>query len=631
MSGQIAITSGALVAVKNEEFIITHILDLETVLAKSVETGETARLRIENLSLPKPMTDKDEEEIREMVDYELTLITETDWEEANRRFNLIRPLLIASRRTTEMVRKVAEAAEVHIVTIYRWIAEFERTGKVSALLPTKRAGGRGQSRLQPETEEIMRTTIENFYLSKQQRSVGKTIREIERLCRNANITAPHSNTIRRRIAAISDEKKIARRIGARAARQRFSPFVDHFPGADFPLSVVQIDHTKLDIMVVDEVHRLSVGRPCLTVAIDVYSRMVLGFYVSLDPPSAMSVGLCLSHAFLPKEKWLTQIGIEKPWACWGFPGIVHADNAKEFRGDMLRRACQEYGIDLVWRPVATPHWGAHIERLMGTFAEEVHALPGTTFSNIEDRGDYDSEAQAVMTLPELEKWLATYITGVYHQKFRNALMMSPVKKFEQGILGSDTQPGIGLPPRIADEDKLRFDFMPFVDRTVQGYGVAFEEIHYYSDVLRPFINSYDPVDPRLKRRFIFRYDPRNLREIYFYHPDFKHYFAIPYRNTSRPPISIWDLKKVRRILRDKGYESVDENLIFDTYNELREQEELASKKTRSARRSTQRRAYHEQVQHPAKSYSEINSDVTNQAQAPQLPANIVPFEEIEKL
>jgi transposase InsO family protein len=60
---------------------------------------------------------------------------------------------------------------------------------------------------------------------------------------------------------------------------------------------------------------------------------------------------------LPKEAWLTHRGIAGSWPCWGFPARIHLDNAKEFHGEMLRRACEQYGIALDYRPPATPHMG----------------------------------------------------------------------------------------------------------------------------------------------------------------------------------------------------------------------------------------------------------------------------------
>ena len=121
--------------------------------------------------------------------------------------------------------------------------------------------------------------------------------------------------------------------------------------------------------------------------------------MSFDPPGAMSVGLCLAHAMLPKETWLAQHDITTPWPLWGKPAVVHADNAKEFRGRMLTRAGENLGIDLHWRPVTQPHYGGYIERLCGTLNQSIHTLPGTTFSHPRQRGAYRSEQQAAEAFP----------------------------------------------------------------------------------------------------------------------------------------------------------------------------------------------------------------------------------------
>lgn len=62
------------------------------------------------------------------------------------------------------------------------------------------------------------------------------------------------------------------------------------------LDVVQIDHTPADIVLVDHVHRLPLNRPCLTLVIGVATRVVLGACVSFEPPSVLSVALCLDHS-----------------------------------------------------------------------------------------------------------------------------------------------------------------------------------------------------------------------------------------------------------------------------------------------------------------------------------------------
>jgi len=632
VSSSLSIIPGATVVDgQGRRCLITHVLDLETVLAKDEETHETRRLLIKDLSAPADGNGVGEEaEQKSSVDAELLLVPDEDWQEAQRRFGIIRPLIASPRRTSEMVKEAAQEGGVHPVTIYRWIDLYLRSERVSALLPVKRDGGRGRSRLTPEVEKVVVATIEDFYLNKQKRSVTKTCKEIARRCKNAGLEPPHPNTVRNRIAAVADKEKTARRLGAKAARQKFAPVLSHFPGADWPLAVVQIDHTQLDIILVDDIYRRPVGRPWIAVAIDVFSRMIVGFYISFDPPDAMSVGLCVAHAVLPKEKWLAKYDITTPWPCWGVPKTIHVDNAKVFRGNMLKRACAEHGIDLDYRPVATPHFGGHIERLIGTLAKEIHDLYGTTFSNPKQRGDYDSDKQAAMTFSEFEKWLAIFIVEVYHQRVHSALGMSPVRKYEEGVFGTKEMPGTGLPARITDEDRLRLDFMPYIERTIQGYGVLIEEIHYYHDVLRRHINARDPNDPRLKRKFIFKRDPRDISRIYFYDPDVKLYYAVPYRDTSHPPMSVWELREVKRQLEKEGVGEINEQLIFDAYERMRRQEEESVKETKKARRSRQRRSMHQQVVPPktAEEYTPVDGGGFSPAES--IP-DITPFEEMEEL
>ncbi len=402
------------------------------------------------------------------------------------------------------------------------------------------------------------------------------------------------NAIRVRIDQVADKERRRRRGQRRQAQALYRPLQGAFPNAEWPLAVVQIDHTPCDVIVVDDVDRLPIGRPWITLAIDVFSRMVVGFYITLDRPSALSVGLCLSHAILPKDAWLAKLNIDTPWPLWGVMDVVHADNAKEFRGKLLQRACEDYGIDLHWRPVAQPHFGGHIERLCGTLNQALHTLPGSTFANPTERGEYPAEAKAALTLSELECWLAVYITEVYHQRLHKGIGLPPLKKYEQGVFGDGRRPGRGLPPRPTDPDRIRLDFMPYLERTIQPYGLQIDYIVYYHDVLKPWLNAAEPATRGAKRTFIIRRDPRDISVVYFYDPELKQYFEIPYRNTTYPPISVWELREVRRKLREEGQQAVNEALIFEAYHRLRAMEAEAIRETKQARRTAQRRRQHVQ-------------------------------------
>jgi putative transposase len=618
------IEPGAWVTLEGQRFCIRQVLDLETVLVGHAETGETRHAKINDLhaSETAPQTPT------ETAVTDLAAIEDKDWRRVRERFAAIESLLDDPDCTRQKVRARAESVGRHPATLYRWLQDYRDGGQLSTLVPAKTGMRRGHSLLDPEVETIVAATIEEFYLSGQKRSAQHTYNEVARRCHNAGVKRPHPNTVRNRIKALSDKEKLRHREGAKAVRDRYAPIQGTFPGADWPLAVVQIDHTPVDLILVDDVHRRPVGRPWVTLSIDVFSRMVTGLSVSFDPPGALAVGLCLAHAILPKDPWLARHNITTPWPVWGIMDTVHADNAKEFRGAMLHKACEEYRIDLHWRPVARPHFGGHIERLLGTLNHEIHTLPGSTFSHPAAKGHYDSEQHAAMTLSEFERWLSILIVEVYHQCLHSELAMTPLQKYEEGIFGTDERPGRGLPERLIDEAQLRLNFLPYAERTVQRHGMVIDEIQYYDDVLKPWIYSLDPHETsgKRKRKFIVRRDPRDISRVYFYDPELKQYFEIPYRNTAHPPMSIWELREVRRQLKAEGHKAVNEDLIFDAYNRLRVLEAEAIRETKKARRAAQRRRGHAQV-------DRLQAEPLTSVPEPRLARaeDIQPFDEIEEL
>jgi putative transposase len=185
-----------------------------------------------------------------------------------------------------------------------------------------------------------------------------------------------------------------------------------------------------------------------------------------------------------------------------------------------------------------------------------------------------------------------------------------------------------LPERLLNETELRLTFMPYAERTVQPHGLVIDEIQYYDDVLKPWIHSRDSRETsgKRKQKFIVRRDPRDISRIYFYDPDLKQYFEIPYRHTAHPPISVWELREVRRKLKEEGHKSINEDVIFDAYNRLRALEAEAVRETKKARRAAQRRRDHVQAQRPqAESLTSLSEPRLARAE------EIQPFVESEEL
>jgi putative transposase len=321
---------------------------------------------------------------------------------------------------------------------------------------------------------------------------------------------------------------------------------------------------------------MAIGRPWLTLAVDVATRVVVGFYVSLEAPSSTSVALCLTHAVLPKEPWLKARGLSCAWPVWGIPRALHADNGPDFTSAALRRGCEEYGMKLILRPVATPHYGGHIERLIGTLMGRVHLLPGTTGSNPQDKGAYPAESEAVLTMAELERWLTIEICEQYHRRIHRGLRRSPLAAWQDAL----RQAGGGLGALPDQPEQFAISFLPFERRTLRRDGLHLFNIRYWDSVL--------PVIVRLGESVLVRYDPRNLSKVYVAGTD-ERYHPIPYADLTLPPITLWEQRAAMAKLRIEGDNAPAQLRMFEAVLDQRALVERANNKTKAARRSVQRR------------------------------------------
>lgn len=127
-------------------------------------------------------------------------------------------------------------------------------------------------------------------------------REVVRQCRVRGLPVPSLGSVTRRAAKLDPAATTAARHGRDAVRPLQSAG-GVAPPVNGLLEQVQMDHTPVDVIVVDERHRLPIGRPYLTAAIDVLSRCIVGMVVTLEAPSALSVGLCLAHMVTDKRWW----------------------------------------------------------------------------------------------------------------------------------------------------------------------------------------------------------------------------------------------------------------------------------------------------------------------------------------
>lgn len=422
------------------------------------------------------------------------------WQRATRLATDLEPWRGHQRIPTPVLSRLAQRHRLSSRQLQRLRARYEKDPRTTALMPERTGRPRGARVLDERVEAVIEHAIKRHYLQREQPSVAHLVDRLGTLCRRLDLVPPSRPTVVSRVNEEESYEMDRARRGAKAAKQIWEARTGGLT-TERPLQIVQIDHTRVDVLLVSDDRKRVLPRPWITLAIDVFTRCVVGWYLTMDAPGSVSVALCIEHMALPKPENSLAPGI---WPMYGKPDIILVDNGKDFRAEALKTGCEQHGIELRWRPVKRPHYGAHIERLNGTLMRMIHRLRGTTFSNTRQRGDYASETRATMTLGELRAWLVQAICREYHVKAHRALGISPQLAWEQAWnMDNGTRRPV---PQVHRPVDFRLDFLPRDFRRIRRTGVEFACSRYWHDDLTLFLRQKDDAE--------IRYDPRDLSRIW---------------------------------------------------------------------------------------------------------------------
>jgi putative transposase len=561
---RLEIIPGVIAAYASQTVVILEPLDGSEVRVRDVASGKEQIVPVCELSgAALGLSRKDTQRRLEAV----RGATRDEWLGARRRERVVMRLIRSDGEIAKQVTRASRALGLSRSSIYRLLRQYQQAAHTSSLLVGHRGTPKQHRRLSEPREALVTRAIEEKYLARPRMSISALKEEIRIRCRRASLKPVSRKAIEMRIARLDPRLVKRGRHGPKAAHDAFGPVGGSYEVAE-PLAVMQIDHTPVDAIVVDSLTRKPIARPWLTLAIDVATRVVLGMSVSMESPSIHSVSLALTHACLPKDRWIADRKLDLTWEPLGLPKSLHMDNAREFKSEAVRRGCDEYGIKKIFRPVARPHFGGHIERLIGTLMGRVHLLPGTTTSSVAERGDYNSAKSATMTLAEFEAWLALEIAGRYHRQTHRALGISPLAAWEAALKR-------GLVPSLpADARQFTLHFLPLEIRSLRKDGIHLFNIRYWSERL--------PLIAHPGEDLVVRYDPRNLGRIYVLGRD-GDYHDIVYADVRHRPISLWEQRFAGQTLREQQ-RRVDETAIFNILDQQQAIVADAARATRSARR-----------------------------------------------
>ncbi len=541
-------------------------------------------------------------------------------EEAKTRFAYVTRIRSESPRffTDQTLSPIAEAVWKtlhkpetipHWHTLKRWWDRFQESGEDIRSLVTKHDNkGNRQRRYPSETLAFVEQAVSEAYLSSQRCTAKETLLKAKELVQAHNKTLPSPlqtpyptlSLVKRAIDAVPQFERVAARYGWTEAKRRFRTVLGEL-GAEHLLQKVEIDHTVADIVVLDDYSYMPLGRPYITLALEILSRSVLGLYIGFEPPSFASVAQCLKHAFTPKTGLNSLYpSVKNEWGCHGIPLKIVVDNGLEFHSKHFENTCHSLGIEIDYAPRKEGWKKPHVERVLGTMSSDLlHNLPGTTFSSIDERGDYNSLKEATITLSMFREIVIKWIVDIYHQRKHRTLGQPPAVVWRDHYDPSN----IPFAPSIAELDAL---VGATATRVLNHEGIQINNLKYNSRELGELRKR---VGPEVK--VVVRYDPTDLEFVHVIDPETNASIrATALKRDYAKGLSKWSHDVCRRYARDHLGDHEDDDALLQARAAIQDivkaaiREKRSVTRKRAARFSTTKKVQDTPRQSPAISAAE---------------------------
>jgi putative transposase len=439
-------------------------------------------------------------------------------------------------------REIKDKSQPSHITVYRWLKKYKQSeGNIHSLVSSTSKKGNRTARIQPEVSSIIQQSISEIYLNPNQASAKDAhdraiVLVVQENQHRKNLSLPELKipnymTTLRAVNDLVPRERDEKRLGIRTANlihQAVS--VGQGLNATRPLEIVAIDHSLLPFYVLDNDYRLPVGRPWLTTAIDVYSQTVVGYYLTFEPPSYLSVMYCLLHSIRPKEYVRSMYkSIKNNWTSYGLMENLKADNGPDLRGSSLGDACKELIVHLDFAPVKMPWYKGIIERFFGSIKKQFRgSIPGQC-SKLLDKNDYDPKEQAVVTLNELQEIIHIFIIDIHNQGSHSQLKRPRASVWNHAI---QSYP-ISVP---SSDDSLKVMLGDVEERVISSKGIEFYYLFYNSDPLQLLRSAYEKEDNRKRDRIKgkekakIKYNRNDLSIMHVFDLKTRQYLAVPANN-----------------------------------------------------------------------------------------------------
>lgn len=438
-------------------------------------------------------------------------LSEKDRAQLERRLAYVKPVQaeFLGRLPVEQTKQLIQEVGLRIgdpqppsyETLYQWNRNFKISGgSITSLIPKPK---KHQKRINLQPEEV-RTIIvkilQDQYFTRphaSQTDVIDAIRSHLKMLncqRTEHLKIPSNTTLWRIIIEFDTYETELHQRGFKHA-SRLQKWSKKARRPKYLLERIECDTHLIDLELVDADGN-NIGRAFLTVALEVASRCIVGYDISLNYPSIEKTIRAIKMSLSDRH---TYNGLGKSY-------IV--DNGADYAGTKLADCLHLLGARVVFCEPYSPDQKPHVERWFKTFALQLpHIMKGTTYSNIAERGDYNSKKQAIYTLERVQGLFSTWLDKIYHHTPHSSLdHLSPTVCWDEHVDNL-------FPPHRYSDDDLHQLFLSKTTAVATNGRVRHNNLQWTCPAV-PFLATQN----RKKNELIVYYDISELGYAWICHP-----------------------------------------------------------------------------------------------------------------
>lgn len=440
-----------------------------------------------------------------------------------------------------IAKRLADPSPPSAWTVMKWLKKFEYHGADMLCLVSGNAVRQSPTRLDDGCTDLIRRFLRKHYFIRNGESLRRVYRRI--LVEDMNSGAPRRNisesTVRRIAGETSPYHRDRTRYGPAFAAAKWR----HSTGGIYatrPMQRIEMDHTTLDLYVLDDKRGIPIGRPTLTMLIDSYSFYILSIYISFEGGTTARMANAIKFALQPKSHLTESLGLDQQWLSPGLWETLVIDNALEFHSHHARSMSMELSFDLEYCPVRKPWFKAYVERAMLELVN-ILPIPGRPEKAHGIKDIVDPKIKACVTFSDLCRAAAKWATDVHSIRISDRTISRPIDLMLEGLAT--------MPPPVYVDDLRSLDVIGGISKSarVNHSGIELLYLTYRSRELAAMAKEIAPAfSANIK------INPDDLGSIWVQHPADKTWINVPATNSSYATgLTLFQHKLIRNTAKEK--------------------------------------------------------------------------------